>query len=87
MTDPRFSEKFYKEKLPFARELAAQAWCKKKTKHKDMDPDLAEAFAEILVNEMYLPALGCAKTGELLDEIRTRIELDGKLDYTPIREE
>ena len=64
MTDPRFSEKFYKEKLPFARELAAQAWCK-----------------------MYLPALGCAKTGELLDEIRTRIELDGKLDYTPIREE
>jgi hypothetical protein len=28
--------------------LAAQAWCKDKTKHIEMDSDLAEAFAEIL---------------------------------------
>ena len=31
-----------------ARERAAQAWCKETTKHKEMDVDLAEAFAEIL---------------------------------------
>lgn len=32
-----------------ARMLAAQAWCAKKTAHKVMDPDLAEAFADILL--------------------------------------
>ena len=32
----------------WAREKAAQAWCKEKTKDKVMDIDLAEAFAEIL---------------------------------------
>src|SRR3990167_9548438 len=32
----------------WAREKAAQAWCKESTKHKEMDVELAEAFAEIL---------------------------------------
>jgi hypothetical protein len=31
-----------------ALELAAQAWCTDKNSGKVMDPDLAEAFAEIL---------------------------------------
>lgn len=30
------------------RQKAAQAWCKPTTSHKVMDPELAEAFAEIL---------------------------------------
>jgi len=30
------------------RHKAAQAWCTDKTSHKVMDPDLAEAFAEII---------------------------------------
>ena len=31
-----------------AREKVALAWCTEATKHKVMDPELAEAFAEIL---------------------------------------
>ena len=31
-----------------AREKAAQAWCTPETKDKVMDPDLAEAFANII---------------------------------------
>ena len=38
-----------------ARMKAAQAWCTEKTKHKEMDPELAEAFAEIL--DEYIEAL------------------------------
>lgn len=30
------------------------------------------------------PYLGCATTGELLEEIRCRIEIDGNLDYRTI---
>ena len=52
-----------------------------------MDTELAEAFAEILVKEMYSPSLGCATTGEILDEFRARIEVDGKLDYKSINSE
>ncbi len=52
-----------------------------------MDTALAEAFAEILVKEMYSPALGCATTGQILDELRARIEVDGKLDYKTIESE
>lgn len=31
-----------------AQEMAAQAWCTEKTSMKEMDVDLAEAFAEII---------------------------------------
>lgn len=31
-----------------SREKAAQAWCKPTTSHKVMDPELADAFAEVL---------------------------------------
>ena len=30
------------------------------------------------------PRLGCATTAEMIDEIRARIELDGKLDYKTV---
>ena len=38
------------DKLKYARGLAAQAWCQKKTENKVMDSDLAEEFAKILAN-------------------------------------
>ena len=38
-----------------AREKVALAWCTEATKHKVMDPELAEAFAEIL--DEYIEAL------------------------------
>lgn len=34
-----------------ARERAAQAWCTPETEHVVMIPELAEAFAEILLEE------------------------------------
>lgn len=42
-----------------ARQKAAQAWCTEKTKHKEMDTDLAEAFAEIL--DEYIEAIQALK--------------------------
>ena len=71
-------------RMRFAREEAAKAWCGEKTKDKTIDADLAEEFAKILVKHMYEPHLGCATTGELLEEIKTRIEIDGNLDYRTI---
>lgn len=52
--DPAISEK---ESL----ELAAQAWCGKKTSHKVMDVDLAFEFAGILYREMNLLKLRLVK--------------------------
>jgi len=57
-------------------EKAAQAWCKKSTSHKEMDSELAYAFAEILDEIWSQPRLGNATTRELLDEIRERSDLD-----------
>jgi len=67
-----------------SREKVAQAWCKPTTSHKVMDVELAEAFAEILDEIWSKPWLGNATTDELLTEIRTRIEMDGKLQYRTI---
>lgn len=61
--------------MTFARMEAAQAWCAESTKHKEMDVELAEQFAKILVEHMYAPRLGCATTGELLDEVKARVDL------------
>lgn len=59
----------------FAREKAAQAWCKEKTKDKVMDVDLCEAFAEIVEEISSQAWLGNATTGELLDEVKARVNL------------
>ena len=67
--------------MSLCREKAAQAWCTEKTSHKVMDVDLCEAFAEILNEIWSKPWLGNATTAELIDEIRTRIEVEGLLDY------
>lgn len=52
---------------------AAQAWCKDTTKHILMQPELCLAFAEILEEIWSKPWLGNATTGELLDEIKARV--------------
>ena len=77
MTEKRME----KEISTFARHKAAQAWCTSKTEKLDMIPDLAEAFAAILDELLSEPWLGNATTGELLEELKARIYLDGKLDY------
>jgi predicted transcriptional regulator len=53
---------------------AAEAWCKDSTKHIEMDVVLAEAFAEILDEIWSKPWLGNATTGEMLDEIKARVD-------------
>jgi hypothetical protein len=70
-----------------AREKAAQAWCKPSTQKIVMIPELAEAFAEILDDILSEPWLGNATTGELIGEIRARIEIDGKLNYRSVDSE
>jgi len=71
-------------RMSFALQESALAWCGEKTKDKTMDADLAEEFAKILVKHMYAPKLGCATTREILEELKVRIEMDGKLDYRTI---
>lgn len=63
-----------------ARQKAAQAWCTETTQHKEMDTDLAEAFAVILEGMWSQPWLGNATTGQLLDEIRARVDIN----YSPL---
>lgn len=65
-------------RLRFAREIAAQVWCRPDTSSIPMDVVLAEAFAQVLVEEMYAPHLGCATTKELIDEISARSDLSYK---------
>jgi len=73
--------------MKFARHEAAKAWCQPTTKNIEMIPELAEAFAEIIHEIWSQPWLGTATTRELIDEIRTRIEMDGKLDYRTVDSE
>jgi hypothetical protein len=68
----------YDRRLVFARQEAVKAWCTEETSGKEMDVFLAEAFAKILVEHMYEPHMGCATTGELIDEIKARSNLDYK---------
>ena len=51
-----------------ARGLAAQAWCTEKTSHIIMEPEIAEAFSEILLKEntRLKAALEVAKKGLVL---------------------
>ena len=61
-----------------SREKAAQAWCTEKTNKIEMDIDLAEAFAEILDDIWSQPWLGNATTSELIEELKTRVDLQYK---------
>ena len=61
-----------------ARQKAAQAWCTEKTSRTEMDVVLAEAFAEILDDIQSQPWLGNATTGELIEELKARVDLEYK---------
>ena len=58
-----------------SRERAAQAWCKPTTSKKEMDAELAEAFAEILDEIWSKPWLGNATNNELFEELKVRAEM------------
>lgn len=64
----------YARRMNFARERSALAWTFPETENKEMDTDLVEAFARILVQDMYAPNLGCATTRDLLKEVVARLE-------------
>lgn len=78
------SDEEHERRMVFARELAAQAWCVPSTENIEMDPRLAEAFAAILVVEMYEANLGCATTRELITEITARVD---NLDYKTVSDD
>ena len=44
----------------------------------DLDKELVNKFAEILMPFMYEPHLGCATTGELIEELKARSDLEYK---------
>ena len=68
------SKSEYERRMTFARQEAAKAWCAASTSSIEMDVALAEEFARILLPHMYAAHLGCATTGELLDEISARVD-------------
>lgn len=55
----------------------------------DRAKEIGDALVAKIREDMHHPYLGLAKTGELLDELRSRIEIDyfvggGGLDYTTV---
>ena len=70
--------------MKLARERAVQAWCQPTTSDLTMIPKLAEEFAVILNDVWSKPWLGNATTGEMLDELRARAEVDGTIDYKTV---
>ena len=65
----------------------ARGYCSKETEKKILDPVLIESMANEIGKLPQQPYLGCATTGELIDEIRARIEMDGMLGYTTVNGE
>ena len=51
-----------------AREISAQAWCDNSTSHLDMIPELSEAFAKILVEEVGKASPASAPEGFTMSE-------------------
>ncbi len=59
-------------------EKAAQVWCRPECSHIEMDVVLAGAFAEVLDEIWTKPWLGNATTGEMLNEIAARVDVNYK---------
>jgi len=59
-------------------EKAAQVWCRPECSHIEMDVVLAGAFAEVLDEIWSKPWLGNATTGEMLNEIAARVDVNYK---------
>ena len=64
------------ERMEFARMEAGKAWCGEKTSHKEMDVELAEEFVKVILEHMYEPHLGCAIMGEIIEELKARVDLE-----------
>jgi len=71
-------------RLGFARAKISRIVNKRESNPIFSNDELFEECAKILMEEMYAPHLGCATTGELIDEIKARAELSGDLQYRPI---
>lgn len=69
-------------RMKCARELVAQAWCEPETEKTQMDAVLAEAFARILMKEMFKPHLNCASNAQLMQELASRMDLS----YRPLQD-
>lgn len=65
---------------------AVQAWRAPSTENIVVVPELMEEFARILDTVLCQPWLGNATTRELIEEIKTRIEMDGNLDHRTVDE-
>ena len=67
-----------------AREIAAQAWCDNSTSHLDMIPELAEAFAKILVEEVGKASPASAPENKaLLEAVAEVVWYDPQLSQFP----
>jgi hypothetical protein len=62
--------------IDLATRLAASAWQTPNTQHIEMDVRLAEAFVVILREVLSQPWLGNATNGQLLDELKARVNLE-----------
>lgn len=70
--------------MDLARGKAAQAWQSKKTNKKAINPDLCEEFAKV-INKIWSKLwLENATTGELLEELKARISVNGMLKYKTV---
>ena len=64
-----------------AREIAAQAWCDNSTSHLDMIPELAEAFAKILVEEVGKASPASVPEGTNMDKQYLQTEFDTFFEF------
>jgi hypothetical protein len=62
----------------------ARGWCHPDTEHLVMDEKLAYAIVDEVEKIDNTPNLGCATTMELVDELKTRIEMNGTSSYRTI---
>ena len=72
------------ETISSIRQALSRGYCHSKNTNKILEPDLIEAMVKEILMMPAEPNLGCATTGELLDEIKARIEGDGKLNYRTV---
>ena len=64
-----------------AREIAAKAWCDNSTSHLDMIPELAEAFAKILVEEVGKASPANTPEGTNMDKQYLSTEFDSFFEF------
>ena len=73
-----------KDPSDLALEEVAGCWRLPETEHLVQDQALTLAFARLLDEIWGQPWLGNATTGQLIDELRARCEVNGTLDYRTV---